>query len=167
MPFELQRSNYNHYRATGHCDVVQDEQGQWWGVCLGVRKSQGRYTLGRETFLTAGEWPEGEWPKLSQVKMNPILPSGKELACNERQARLTSSPMVDYLYIRNVKLDDHKFSSDGTSLFLTASSGGFSQWKNPVTFVGKRQRSLAINSADAETSSSHYRPGGWSGILQR
>jgi beta-xylosidase len=122
--------------------MIQDEQGQWWGVCLGVRKDQGRYTLGRETFLTAGEWSEGGWPKLSQVKMNPILPNGKELAHTKDQPRLTSALMVDYLYIRDAKLDDYKFSSDGRVLTLTAASGDFSQWQDPITFVGKRQRSL-------------------------
>jgi beta-xylosidase len=136
------RLTSNSYRATGHCDIVQDEQGQWWGVCLGVRKDRGRYTLGRETFLTVGEWSEGHWPKLSQVKLNPILLSGKELVRAEGQKRLTASPMVDYLYIRDANFDDHRFSSDGKALTLKASRGDFSQWKDPVTFVGKRQRSL-------------------------
>jgi beta-xylosidase len=122
--------------------MIQDEQGQWWGVCLGVRKDQGRYTLGRETFLTAAEWSEGDWPKLSQVKMNPSLPNSKELLRAEGQPSLTASPFVDYLYIRDAKLDDHKFSKDGKTLTLTASKGNFSQWKEPITFVGKRQRSL-------------------------
>jgi beta-xylosidase len=135
-------ANDHCYRATGHCDIVRDERGQWWGVCLGVRKDKGRYTLGRETFLTVGEWSEGKWPKLSQVKMNPVLQSGKELVRAEGQARLISSPMVDYLYIRDAKLEDHKFWNSGKTLTLTASDGNFSQWKYPVTFVGKRQRSL-------------------------
>lgn len=142
MPWDYSVANGHCYRATGHCDIVRDERGQWWGVCLGVRKDKGRYTLGRETFLAVGEWSEGKWPKLSQVKMNPILQSGKELVRAEGQARLTSSPMVDYLYIRDAKLDDHKFSNSGKTLTLTASDGNFSQWKDPVTFVGKRQRSL-------------------------
>lgn len=142
MSWDYNAANSHCYSATGHCDIVRDERGQWWGVCLGVRKDKGRYTLGRETFLTVGEWSEGEWPKLSQVKVNPILQSGEELVRAEGQARLTSSPMVDYLYIRDAKLEDHKFSNSGKTLTLTASDSNFSQWKDPVTFVGKRQRSL-------------------------
>ncbi|KAE9363270.1 glycoside hydrolase family 43 protein [Stipitochalara longipes BDJ] len=141
-PILTARDTSEYIRATGHCDVVQDEKGQWWGVCLGLRKDRGRYTLGRETFLTAGEWSEGEWPKLSQVKMNPVLPNGKELFRAEGQQHLTASPMVDYLYIRDARLDNYKFSSNGRILTLTASRDTFSQCKEPVTFAGKRQRTL-------------------------
>jgi hypothetical protein len=74
--------------------------------------------------------------------MNPALPSGKKLVPTESQKRLTASPMVDYLYIRDANLDDHMFSSDGKELTLKANRGDFSQWKDPVIFVGKRQRSL-------------------------
>ncbi|PMD47085.1 glycoside hydrolase family 43 protein [Hyaloscypha variabilis F] len=141
-PILTARDTEEYIRATGHCDLMQDAQGQWWGVCLGVRKERGRYVMGRETFLTPGEWAPGEWPKLSQVKMNPILPTGKELSHTGSQPRLTASPMVDYLYIRDAQLDDHRFSRDGRTLTLIASRASFSQWQEPVTFVGKRQRTL-------------------------
>lgn len=74
--------------------------------------------------------------------MNPILPTGKELSHTGSQPRLTASPMVGYLYIRDAQLDDHRFSHDGRTLTLTASQAFFSQWQEPVTFVGKRQRTL-------------------------
>lgn len=141
-PILTARGTDEYIRYTGHSDMFQDQDGQWWGVCLGVRKDEDRYVMGRETFLTTGEWPEGEWPKMTRVKMNPVHPNGKTLVRAEGQAALTAVPMVDYLYIRDAKLDDHKFSSDGKSVVLTASKGDMSQWEEPVTFVGKRQRSL-------------------------
>lgn len=141
-PILTARDTNEYIRYTGHCDMFQDQHNKWWGVCLGVRKRDGRYVMGRETFLTSGAWPKEEWPKLSQVKMNPLLPDGTALMRSEGQARLTAEPKVDYLYIRDAKLDDHNFSRDGKEFVLKASKEGFSQWREPVTFVGKRQRSL-------------------------
>lgn len=37
---------------TGHADIIQTQNGDWWAVMLGVRKLEGNYYLGRETFLT-------------------------------------------------------------------------------------------------------------------
>ena len=37
---------------TGHADLVQTQNGDWWAVLLGVRKFGNNYYLGRETFLT-------------------------------------------------------------------------------------------------------------------
>lgn len=141
-PILSARGTKEYIRYTGHCDMVQDEQGNWWGVCLGVRKDEGRYVLGRESFLTTGEWSLGEWPKLAQVKMNPVLPHGKRNLHLEGNAPLTAVPMVDYLYIRDAKLENHKFSGAGTTIGLKPSKVDMSHWMEPVTFVGKRQRLL-------------------------
>jgi alpha-N-arabinofuranosidase len=46
--------------STGHADLVQTPQGQWWAVLLGVRDGE-RGNLGRETFLTSVGWERG-WP---------------------------------------------------------------------------------------------------------
>ncbi|KAF2223358.1 glycosyl hydrolase [Elsinoe ampelina] len=53
-------------QRTGHADVFQDGEGEWWGVFLGVRpvKEGGKWLepqLGRETFLVKVEWRDG-WP---------------------------------------------------------------------------------------------------------
>ncbi|PWJ37894.1 glycoside hydrolase family 43 protein [Sediminitomix flava] len=40
----------------GHGDLVQTQHGDWWGVMLGVRKLDGNYYLGRESYLTAVEF---------------------------------------------------------------------------------------------------------------
>ncbi|KAJ5792032.1 uncharacterized protein N7503_008010 [Penicillium pulvis] len=51
---------------TGHVDLVEDTQGQWWAVLLGVRPVQRgdkweESVLGRETFLVPLKW-ENNWP---------------------------------------------------------------------------------------------------------
>ena len=46
--------------ATGHADLVETQNGEWWAVLLGVRDGE-RGNLGRETFLAPVTWEDG-WP---------------------------------------------------------------------------------------------------------
>lgn len=130
-------------RYTGHCDMFSDQEGRWWGVCLGVRKKESRFIMGRETFLFTGEWGEGEWPKLNQVILNPVLADGTKLSRPEyKHTPLSSEALVDFLYIRDAKLSNYKFLNNNMSITLKASSGDVSKWEDQPTFVGKRQRLL-------------------------
>ena len=47
--------------CTGHADLVQAQNGNWWMVLLGVRGTSGKSPMERETFLTPVEW-SGAWP---------------------------------------------------------------------------------------------------------
>ena len=48
----------------GHGDLVEDTQGNWWMVHLGVRPGiLSQSQLGRETFLTPVTWENG-WPRI-------------------------------------------------------------------------------------------------------
>lgn len=51
-------------QATGHADLFEDQNGNWWLVCLGVRNFGPRLqlTLGRETFLAPVQWTPDGWP---------------------------------------------------------------------------------------------------------
>ena len=44
---------------TGHGDLFQDHDGEWLITVLGVRNEDGRFPLGRETFLAPISWPTG------------------------------------------------------------------------------------------------------------
>lgn len=50
-------------KAVGHADVVDDENGNWWAVCLANRPISYpfRHSLGRETCLVPVVWENG-WP---------------------------------------------------------------------------------------------------------
>lgn len=52
-------------QATGHADLFQTRDGQWWMVFLGWRNYGGlgreQHPLGRETFLAPVDWHDG-WP---------------------------------------------------------------------------------------------------------
>ena len=51
-------------QATGHADIVEDQNGNWWLVCLGIRPipKVWLHHLGRETFLAPFTWHEDGWP---------------------------------------------------------------------------------------------------------
>lgn len=50
-------------QATGHADLIDDENGNWWLVFLGIRRFSHAllHNLGRETFLAPVTWKDG-WP---------------------------------------------------------------------------------------------------------
>ncbi|HWT74513.1 MAG TPA: glycoside hydrolase family 43 protein [Mobilitalea sp.] len=52
--------------AVGHADLIEDQNKNWWAVCLGVRPISypPKYNLGRETFLVPVQWTEDGWPIL-------------------------------------------------------------------------------------------------------
>ncbi|KAE8369680.1 glycosyl hydrolase [Aspergillus caelatus] len=57
---------------TGHADLVEDVQGRWWAVLLGVRPVQKNgyweeSVFGRETFLIPVEWKD-DWPTFNEGK---------------------------------------------------------------------------------------------------
>ena len=53
----------NPISVTGHADIVETQNGEWWMVLLAVRPYQGaHYNLGRETFMVPIVWAEDGWP---------------------------------------------------------------------------------------------------------
>jgi beta-xylosidase len=159
-PILTAKGTANYIQYTGHCDLFEDEKGQWWGVCLAVRKDKtGRHIMGRETFLTPGDWPTGGWPSLKQVIPNPVLKDGTVMARAKQSIPFQSKSGVDYLYIRNAKLEDHQVSIDGKTITIVGSKADISQWKEPVSFVGIRQRKL-----DAQASVKMILPDHSSGV---
>lgn len=137
-PILTAKGTNEYIRYTGHCDMFQDQKGDWWGVCLGVRKAQGgRFIMGRETFITPGTWSEGKWPTLELVKSNP-----KGLAVQDKPSRITAKPSVDFVYIRDAELSKYTISQDGKDITLKASSVDLSHPTESPSFIGKRQRLL-------------------------
>lgn len=59
---DLPEDRENPVTSVGHADLVQDAEGGWHAVFLGVRPYEGDYyNTGRETFLLPAEWRDG-WP---------------------------------------------------------------------------------------------------------
>ncbi|KAF1835200.1 putative glycosyl hydrolase, partial [Decorospora gaudefroyi] len=65
---------------TGHCDIVEGEDGQWWAMCLGVRpRREGEIwrtsVFGRESMLLPIRW-ENDWPIFNESQPVTLQMSG-------------------------------------------------------------------------------------------
>ncbi|RDW70327.1 hypothetical protein BP5796_08724 [Coleophoma crateriformis] len=125
---------------TGHGDLFQDGLGKWWITCLGVRKENGRFPLGRETFLAPVEWVTDGWPVIEHPRMS--FQRHVLLASPDQQLPHESSPRVEDVYIRDANLADYTFSKDNKTVTLLARSTDLFAPTRSTTFVGKRQRGL-------------------------
>jgi beta-xylosidase len=135
-------------QCTGHCEAFEDKNGEWWGVCLGIRMSEKQlYGLGRETYLVKGQWTDDGWLKFERAKTNLSVP-GVQLGDGER---LEASAGSDLLYIRDPDLS--RYANE-----LIASAHDFTSSDASPTFVGKRQRlmegasSVVLNSISTQST---------------
>ena len=62
-------------QATGHGDMIEDQNGNWWLVHLGIRplKHYLLHNLGRETFLAPVVWDEEGWPIVGNHGLNSLV----------------------------------------------------------------------------------------------
>lgn len=125
---------------TGHGDLFQDPSGQWYFVCLGVRKNNGRFIMGRESVLTTATWPEGEYPVIDTVQLDVPLTIKRNESSAWPVRRKPGRPDVGFVRIRDPVEENYEY--DRNSVTLTSSKADISQADEPVTFTGKRQRHL-------------------------
>lgn len=83
------RSNAVH--CTGHVDVVQTPEGEWWGVFLGTRPTAGNgfSLLGRETFMLPVKWSRDGFPYMTQEKDTVALKLRREGVTFNREGAVT------------------------------------------------------------------------------
>lgn len=71
--------------ATGHADMVETENGDWWAVFLGTEPyADDFYNTGRQTFLLPVRWTNDDWPI--------ILPQGQAVPHVVARPRLPNMP---------------------------------------------------------------------------
>lgn len=118
---------------TGHGDLFEDQNGNWWVVLLGIRLHEGRSIMGRETFLAAVDWPEGEWPTVQPPDESRNLDTQPILFENE------NSP-VRWVHLRDANLE--RYHVDGKTITLQADTVDLTSADMSVAFIGQRQRKL-------------------------
>lgn len=65
----LKESRSNAVTCTGHADLVETPEGEWWAVFLGCRPGKdGFQHLGRETFMMPVCWSKDGYPYITQEK---------------------------------------------------------------------------------------------------
>ena len=100
--------------CTGHGDLVEDHQGNWWIICHGIRIAQKYMThIGRETFLSPVTWDEHGWPIVNDGKWieqnseGPLLPSFPVNAENELDHFDEKTLGFHWNYLRNPYVNDY------------------------------------------------------------
>ncbi|WP_438348638.1 glycoside hydrolase family 43 protein [Paenibacillus sp. FA6] len=87
------------FQNLGHAELIEDSNGDWWTLFLGVRPVDGQYSvLGRETFLAPVIWTEDGWPTVdnnegtvqqdmivNRLGKNPEVNDADEGQANESQ----------------------------------------------------------------------------------
>ncbi|KAI1334732.1 putative xylanase 35 [Xylariaceae sp. FL0016] len=125
----------NYIQHTGHSDIVQGPEGAWWIVMLGVRKRAGRYTMGRETFLSSIEWKLDDWPQ-----MKPISTKVDGLSERPTGQVIQTDEGLDWIYVRDPNFSLFHITGNGVS--IQATKPDLSSPSDTLSFIGKRQRLL-------------------------
>ena len=100
-------------QCTGHADIVDSEDGNWYLVCLAIRKFSHAmlHNLGRETYLAPVKWENG-WPIVGKDGTVELMP---EMELPEKVEPQVRSVTVDFkkplskhvMFTRNPDMDDY------------------------------------------------------------
>ncbi len=143
---------------TGHADLVQTQNGDWWSVMLAKRPVDGYSVLARETFLAKVDITEQE----SGVTL--IYNPGKGLVQTEqKRPNLPWTPVVEipklddfvaetldleWNFLRTPDLKD--YSQQNGKLKITLKPETLSEWKNP-SFIARRVKHHNFEASAAMT----------------
>lgn len=131
-------------RDTGHAELVEDSQGNWWIFCLGTRQKfyDAATLMGRETFLAPVSWKNG-WPVIEdrQIKASfntDLLPPAIPRSAVWREDFDQPSLNHGWNYLRNPTIENYSLAERPGFLRLKGSSISLNEWDSPA-FVGRRQ----------------------------
>ena len=135
----------NPIQCCGHADLGQDANGNWWMVCLGIRKLPGGtmlHNLGRETFLAPVRWTPDGWPVVGdggviRETMEGLLPLGEAAPLSDCFSDDFEAPVLGpaWTYLRNPEL--RRFCSGGGKLRIDGGAASTDDFA--PAFVGVRQ----------------------------
>ncbi len=133
-------------QATGHGDLVQTPDGDWWMVFLGLRPKGGKFThLGRETFLAPVEWNAQGWPVVNQTGRVELVMDGTGLPVPhpwpdepERDEFTDTTLKFAWNYLRNPIQSNYSLTQRPGFLRLMGTDVTLNETKSP-TFTGQRQ----------------------------
>jgi len=145
-PILTNRSQKLEIKAVGHGDIICDQTGQWWMVCLGIRTLSYpfKHNLGRETMLTPMSWSEDGWPVFEDGNLNMV---NDTRGINKDMNQIKTLHKIDefknheldlcWNYIYNPIESLYHIGEDG--LILHGNEVDLSQSKS-LSWVGRRQQ---------------------------
>lgn len=112
--------------ATGHADLVEDQNGNTWAVFLGIRKFGHPllHNLGRETFLAPVIWDEDGWPMIGnngtvELVMEAPLPAEVKPVNHSKKFDFGISPLgKELFYTRNPVEAHYRLDTERKELIL-------------------------------------------------
>jgi xylan 1,4-beta-xylosidase len=125
-PILSSRDNPEHpIQKTGHADIVQTPEGDWFIVYLMSRplSKQGRCILGRETGIEKLNWETGQWPRIETEDRlaRTEIPSLSPTSEKEQEFFQTnfSGDKLDYGWqALRIPIDDNWANLTGQSIIL-------------------------------------------------
>lgn len=136
--------------CTGHADMTEDANGNWWMVCLAVRPCGGKnhrlmlHHLGRETYLAPVVWDENGWPVVGEhglidLEMEGELPGEPEKVSLDFADDFTEPEFpLQYNFLRNPKMECYIREPEKKRLLLSGTEITLNEQDTP-TWVGVRQ----------------------------
>jgi xylan 1,4-beta-xylosidase len=132
-------------QCTGHADLFEDQNGNWWAVFLGMRYyTNGFSVLGRETFLAPVHWEKG-WPFIGDrgqagLSMKGPLPQAPDPVEAEAREEFDNGELpVYFCFVRNPQPGSWSLSERPGRLRLNGNAAGLSDQAAPA-FAGRRQQ---------------------------
>ena len=134
--------------GTGHADLVETQNGEWWAVLLAMRPYGGYYyNLGRETFLIPVRW-EDEFPIFSpgtgRVEFEypaPNLPEQVWETLPTREDFNDTTLAYHWNFLRTPRDEFYSLSERPGFLRLKLRPQQLAEQSNP-SFVGRRQQHM-------------------------
>jgi alpha-N-arabinofuranosidase len=134
--------------GTGHADLVETQNGEWWLVCLAMRPYGGYYyNLGRETFLVTARWEDG-WlivnPGIGRVEFESPAPDLPEhtwpqaSACDDFNGLALA---LHWNFLRTPRDEFYSLKERPGYLRLRLRPQRLSEPSNP-SFIGRRQQHI-------------------------
>lgn len=143
----LSHRDYNDalVQCVGHADLLEDHNGNWWMVCLGVRPiGPHLHHLGRDTYLVPVEWKDS-WlypatPKVTLEMQGPLPSEAFERSSNFHTDFEEDRLPHEFNYIRNPKPEDYVLDRSNSRMILKGGKKGLSGGTHSPTFLGIRQK---------------------------
>lgn len=142
--------------CTGHSDIMEDHNGNWWLVCLGTRANGARekglllHHLGRETFLAPVKWTEDGWPIVGNngtiaLEMEGPLPGAEDSikpVCLDFADDFTEESFsLHYNFLRNPVMENYVRDTARKELILRGTEVTLNDMDSP-TWIGVKQKSF-------------------------
>ena len=131
-------------QGAGHCDLVEDGNGNWWMVNLAFRQI-GMWTMhhvtGREVFLCPVEFDEDGWLRVGvNGECLEEFETDRLDTVQKKPGVITFADRLQWIHLRNPHTENYSLT-DG-SFTLTPGEFGLEERKDSPTFIGIRQSAL-------------------------